>query len=56
MSPARVARYLAAGAEPEQIVAAATGTGPIDLPLLERVPGPRSGKAPVLEHPARSHA
>lgn len=56
MSPARVASYLAAGAEPEQIVAAATGTGPIDLTLLERVPGPRSGDGPALEAGARTRA
>ncbi len=56
MSPARVASYLAGGAEPEQIVAAGTGTGSIDLTLLERVPGPRSGDGPALEAPARAHA
>ena len=56
MSPARVARYLAAGAEPEQIVAAGTAADGIDLTLLERVPEPRSGDGSALAAPARAHA
>lgn len=39
-SPARVAHHLAAGAQPEQVIAAGGRDDVIDLTLLERLPGP----------------
>lgn len=55
-TPARVAHYLAAGAQPEQIVAAGGRPDVVDLTLLERLPAQLAGDCPALSEPARAHA